>query len=64
MATKCFVFEAEIEDEGVLSFPAPLLFAAICMPHEAFSVIESYLKPCKKAQLHQVGDILEQILKF
>ena len=34
--TKCFVFEAEIEDEGVLSFPAPLLFAAICMPHEAF----------------------------
>ena len=39
--TKCFVFEAEIEDEGVLSFPAPLLFAAICMPHEA--IIESYL---------------------
>ena len=33
--------EAEIEDEGVLSFPAPLLFAAICMPHEA--IIESYL---------------------
>ena len=53
--TKCFVFEAEIEDEGVLSFPAPLLFAAI---------IESYFKPCKKAQLHQVGDILEQILKL
>ena len=67
MASKCFEFEAEIEDEGVLSFPAFLLFAAICLPpspHEAFKIIESYFKPYKKAQLHQVGDILEQILKF
>ena len=34
VASKCFEFEAEIEKEGVLSFPAPLLFAAICMPHD------------------------------
>ena len=74
VASKCFESVAEIEDEGVLSFPALLLFAAICLPpspHEAFrslKVILLLLKllSCayKKAQLHQVGDILEQILHF
>ena len=51
MASKCFKFEAEIENEGVLSFPALLLFAAICLPpspHEAFKIIESFFKPYKK----------------
>ena len=50
VASKCFESVAEIEDEGVLSFPALLLFAAICLPpspHEAFRSLKVILSPKK-----------------
>ena len=58
VASKCFESVAKIEDKGVLSFPALLLFAAICLPpspHEAFRSLKVILSPTKKHSFSRLG---------